>query len=1209
MSEQTLRLVERLRRRLQATIRRVTLAELLRGLALMLGVVSAVLLVAAALEAGFWFAPGPRFFFFWTFILGGLGLAGYFLLAPLLRLVGWLRGPSEAGMAQRIGRHYPEVSDRLTNLLQLADGRRSVAPEPLLDGAISELGQRVETVPFEQVEDFAHAKRIGRWAAFPVLGLLFFLIAAPSVFLDATGRLFAPNTLFQPPAPFRLDVQPGDVELVKGEPLDLTVQAFGQALPQRVRFAWQQDGETHTDIFDALPDSTGAFTHRLINVRQSLRYRVLAGAVESPWYTATVVNRPVVRTLQVQLNFPAYTRMPPRRLPPNVGDVVALPGTQVALTVGLGGADVAAAFLHFDDSARVDLDAQDREATGTFRLRREGQYQVMLESPAGVSNADPIAYTLKLQRDEHPSVALIDPRPSEELNDAQSVGLRMRIIDDFGFSGLRLLYRLAETRFGEPMPDFKALPLPLPSTTLLDQEVAHPWLLPESTGMEFLPGDVVEYFVEVRDNDRVAGFKAGRSPVYVLRFPSLAEQYEALDAEQESAQDELENLLEQSQQVRDEFEELRDELRRKQEADWEDERQLERLSQQQKSVEQRAEDLAEQMENMLDTMAENDLVNEQTMEMYQDLQKVMEEMNAPELMEALQKLQEAMQNMDMNQMQQSIGQFEFNEEQYRQRLERALELFKRLRTEQKLDEAIKRTETLAEQQENLAKETEALKEEEDPANAQDEQEQPTPEEAGTEEEGGQNPEETANPEAEDPSETGEEQSGDAEQEDAQPPQDGQSPQDGQQPQDGPRNEQLAKEQQASKEEMEALEKLLEQLQEQMDELQSAPKQEMNQMMDQVQEQDLSQQMQQNSQQLMQNQLSKAQQGQQNMQQQLEQMAQQMQQMQQQMSQEQLDINIAALRRTLDDVLTLSKEQEALRENTRQLTADNPMARQFSQQQVELSEGVRVVSDTLQKLSKDIPQMSREVQRRSGAALQDMDQTVAEMTDRRISRASGHQKSAMANLNELALLLSELMDQLQQQQDGSGGSGNMSMSQMMQQLQQMAGQQQQLNNQIQQMLNDMQGNRLSQSQQERLAQMAAQQAAIRQQLEQMMQQGGSQMEQLLGDLDQVGKQMEQAVQELQRRQLDPKVVERQQQILTRLLDAQRSLRERGRERKREGRQGQDVTRTSPGELSPSQQAEKLRRDLIRALESGYAPDYEELIKRYFDALQERNTEQR
>ena len=119
----------------------------------------------------------------------------------------------------------------------------------------------------------------------------------------------------------------------------------------------------------------------------------------------------------------------------------------------------------------------------------------------------------------------------------------------------------------------------------------------------------------------------------------------------------------------------------------------------------------------------------------------------------------------------------------------------------------------------------------------------------------------------------------------------------------------------------------------------------------------------------------------------------------------MQINIAGLRRALSDILTLSQLQEDLRENIQDMAADSPAMRNYSQQQVELGEGLSVVSDSLQNLANQIPQMSREVQQHAGDAIREMTQSVEAMTDRVANRASGHQKEAMMHLNELALLLS------------------------------------------------------------------------------------------------------------------------------------------------------------------------------------------------------------
>src|SRR5690606_29029898 len=116
------------------------------------------------------------------------------------------------------------------------------------------------------------------------------------------------------------------------------------------------------------------------------------------------------------------------------------------------------------------------------------------------------------------------------------------------------------------------------------------------------------------------------------------------------------------------------------------------------AIESRVEELTEQIESITATMQEHDMVSEETLEAYRELQRVAAEINSPELQEALRKLQEAMQNLDLNQLQESLGQFEFNEDLYRKRLERTLELFEKLRMQQGLDEAAKRAEELAKQQ-------------------------------------------------------------------------------------------------------------------------------------------------------------------------------------------------------------------------------------------------------------------------------------------------------------------------------------------------------------------------------------------------------------------------------------------------------------------------------------------------------------------------------
>jgi hypothetical protein len=114
--------------------------------------------------------------------------------------------------------------------------------------------------------------------------------------------------------------------------------------------------------------------------------------------------------------------------------------------------------------------------------------------------------------------------------------------------------------------------------------------------------------------------------------------------------------------------------------------------------------------------------------------------------------------------------------------------------------------------------------------------------------------------------------------------------------------------------------------------------------------------------------------------------------------------------------------------------------------------------------------------------------------------------------------------------------------------------------------------------------------------------------MLGDLNRIADQMMETIEELQQNRVSQRTVQRQQQILTRLLEASRSLEQRGEDNKREGRSADEILRESPAALPLNEQLERMRRDLIRALESGYSTDYEALIRRYFDHLQSGSDEQ-
>ena len=212
---------------------------------------------------------------------------------------------------------------------------------------------------------------------------------------------------------------------------------------------------------------------------------------------------------------------------------------------------------------------------------------------------------------------------------------------------------------------------------------------------------------------------------------------------------------------------------------------------------------------------------------------------------------------------------------------------------------------------------------------------------------------------------------------------------------------------------------------------------------------------------------------------------------------------------------------------------------------------------------------------------------------------------MGGINKISYKLTGLLEQLQNQNSGQGGSGSgMSMQQMIEQVQQMGENQQQINQQIQDMINDIQGERLSQDQMERLDQLSKQQNKIRKQL-QDIQKNGSDLEgdKLGSELQRMIEQMEETINDLRGGAIDPTLIQRQQNILSRLLQAENALQERDEEEKREGTSGEKVNRATPPEITLEELEQQIRSRLNDPNFTKYSPDYQRLIERYFELLKE------
>jgi hypothetical protein len=1114
--------------RLSATRRRQYAVDLKSG-ALLFGTVTALALLAASLlELAFRMdRTGRTILFFLVSAVLGILLVWHVLL-PLLRSIGVIRSIGDAELAARIGKHFPQIHDRLLNLLQLneelSSGRSLYSPE-LVDASFQDLASEIQTLNFTDAVDSSPVNRSLKIFGASVAGSLLLLIASPTQFYDSLFRITHFNREFVIPSEFAFAISPGDSEVVKGQPVQISVRVQSTSLasaakgPQRLSLFWRLEGTQNYESSELGADSTGVYRTSFPSLRGSTEYFAKISSAESQHYRLSVVDRPVFRSFHVKLEYPLYTKLPPRLQEEFIGDVAALAGTKVLVT-GIASKDLRDGQIVFGAGSPVPLSINDQKFSASFRLLTETEYHIAIIDVEKLANSEPVHYQLTIVPDEAPSIAILQPGRNVDLAGDKFLRLFMQAKDDFGISNIRVGYRLIHSRYEQPWDAYKFVTVPLPSGVSTEVEVPYTWDL---SPLRLAPEDVVEYFGEAFDNDAVKGPKSTRTQLYLIRLPSIEEVFAELDKGHEATLEDLKQSLQDARQLKDKIESINQDIKKNKEMDWQQQKKMEEMAKKYQELQKNLDNVKAKLDDMVQKMDQQQVLSKETMDKYMELQQMFEQLNSSELMQALKQMQQAMQNLNKEQLQQALQKLTFSEDRFRQSIERTIELLKRIQIEQKLDEAFRRAQELEQTQKDLNEQT---------AKAENNEQA---------------------------------------------------------------KKDLAKKQADMAEKQRELEKESTDVQKRMEEFfAEMPADKMQKFNADRQEQQLDKQMSQAGSQIQSGQMQQAQMTQQQLAQQLKDQSSQLKSIQQEMLQKQMQQTLTEMRKATNDILELSKREEGLKQESGSAPGNSPQLRENAEEQMHVMQDMRNVVRGLGELSKRSFAVTPEMGRSIGEAMGHMQSSMNSLEVRNGAGASQEQGMAMGSLNKSAMQIQGAMQNMMQ----AGGSG---MGSLLQQLQMMAGQQQSINMQTQSM-----------QQAADAARLAVEQEAVRKSLEQLNKeaQASADQKKILGDLDKIAGDMKEVVQNMEQNNINPETLRKQERILSRLLDASKSMNERDYEKKRKSQTGTEIARRGPNDLDPStlEGKNKLMEDLLKSLEHGYSKDYQELIRKYFEELQKIQTQQ-
>ena len=236
--------------------------------------------------------------------------------------------------------------------------------------------------------------------------------------------------------------------------------------------------------------------------------------------------------LDLTFNFPAYTRKESITHNSSNGEIKVLPGTEVLLQADVT-PSIEGASLVLNGRDNLSMTVHDKTVIeGRFIVKEPGFYQFRLKSPQGKKSLLADQYPITLTKDKAPSINILLANPKPVYYLSNKVRFFYEGDDDFGIHKIDLVIDVEGNIQRRTIKKVKGAQKKIKD--------GYTW---ELSTMDFRPGDRVNYYLEIIDNDNVFGPNTGQSEVF--SFDIFDEQKQRLDllALQEQLIDKMVALL------------------------------------------------------------------------------------------------------------------------------------------------------------------------------------------------------------------------------------------------------------------------------------------------------------------------------------------------------------------------------------------------------------------------------------------------------------------------------------------------------------------------------------------------------------------------------------------------------------------------------------------------------------------------------------------
>jgi len=1093
--EESTMVKDTIKNKLRTFIRKYYLNKIIKGGIISLGLMILLAILIIIPEWILYSSGDVRLMLLLLFALAALVIITYYIFIPLLQLFRLRKGLSDEQAANIVGAHFPEISDKLLNYIQLEKTAGQENQAELLKASINQKAKALTPFDFRQSVSFkSNIPFLLRFApVFVLVGIMLSLF--PQQFKSSAERVVQFRKEFVKPQPFTFQVM--NVSLSTEENSSFTIKASteGKYIPEKAylhfgeeKFLMSRHGTT--------------FQYKVPNISRNTDFFFSSGKVQSKTYSLEVFALPVILDFSLFLDFPEYTRLEKDTVSNN-GDVFVPEGTTIRWK--FYPKDITRIFFETKDSVQ-GVTVEQREAVEIRRIFSEDQpYWVYAENQY-LKGKDTLSYTIGIIKDEFPQIDIREVDDSLQYFRKYFTGV---ISDDYGFTDLRFIAQSNDSNIINKAID-------------ITEANKQQFYFSQAFSDFREKAASLTYFFKVTDNDAVNGPKSAISEKRKLKFPTQEEVEEDKRRQNTEMRSGFEGQKEQAEDLNKKIQKLKESLLDKEGPGWEETEKMKEVMKDFEKLKQQQAQLRKELEQNRKFEEELSDTEKALLEKQKELEELMDKVLDEEMKAMMEEIRKLMEELTDKNFDETLRQMEMKAEEMERQVDRSLELFKQLEFEKGLDDLIKKTEKLRDEQSKLREETAEQK---------------------------------------------------------------------------PRDiNKRSEEQESLQKELDSIRKNSQELHEKNKQLEKPnnfkpPQKEMDKGQDAMEE---------SRQQLDQNNKNKSIEKMQEAEEALESLSMNLKMQQQQMEDENQAEDAESLKQILQNLIQLSFDQEKLMNRFQSINRNDPSYVEEIQQQFELREKAKIVKDSLIALTKRQAMIEPFVMKEIEDIESNSERAIDYLNERNVNSGVARQQYAMMHMNNLALMLSEALKNMQASMNAKGsGKGKPKPGQGVPKMSEIKKMQQELQKNMQQM-KDGKGQEKPGGQKpsmsEELARMAAKQAAIRRKLnqyrEELMKQGQ-------GDqgLSKTIKKMEENETDLVNKRITEELIERQKEILTRLLESEKAEREQEKEKRREGTTARDALRSEPEAMEFEKMIEK-GRDILRAVPPEMNPYYKKKVNEYF-----------